>query len=465
MAACTGSSQCGDAQRVAAIFFPQAKALGCEVDAGCSPALQRKIVAAATRGRSYEEASESLGDLADVQVSTKQCQRVAQRIGRERVAQRDERRKQFEQLPLPQQCAPPADAPANDWSGRVAAVLMDGGRAQLRDERWGTPQQPGEKKRRWWREPKAACVATFLGRPHDSDPLPEIPACLLDPLWVVPRIQEIKRTRGGEPGDGETPVETAAPGNASASGTDEPRRDESDVASGVEAADPQPTPESRAEHWSPPPLVKSVVATFGSYERLGELTRVEAWQRGFDAASRKVFLGDGHLSNWATRDRQFSAYTAVTDLLHALSYVYTAAVESSPDMEAAWHRYSDWASATWQGRVQDVLAELRPLAAAATDADAAKRLASCVTYLHNNADRMRYDLYRQQGMPITTTLIESTIKQINRRMKGTEKFWDEGGEPQLQLCAYRLSDTRPLQAFWQQRASSQTGFCNRCAKT
>jgi len=50
-------------------------------------------------------------------------------------------------------------------------------------------------------------------------------------------------------------------------------------------------------------------------------------------------------------------------------------------------------------------------------------------------------------------------------MKGTEKFWEEGAEPQLQLCADRLSDTDALGTFWRRRASAQTGFRNRCANT
>jgi len=426
--------------------------------------LQRKIVVASTDGRSYEEASRLLTDLAEVEVSTKQCQRVTQRIGRERLVQRDERLKEFEQLPLPQQRTSPSTAPANDWSGRVAAILMDGGRAQLRDDRWGTPRKADEKKRRWWREPKVACLATFLSHPHDCDPLPEIPACLLDPLWVIPRVNEIKRTRSGEFGDGDPPDEARARDAHSTHTSDAPPEEPS-VPTDAVLPTHQPPGDSRSEHWSPPPLVKSVVATFGPYEQLGRLTRVEAWQRGFDAASRKAFLGDGHRSNWSTRDQQFSTYTAITDLLHALSYVYTAAVESSPDMNAAWRRYCGWATAVWKGRVRDVLAELEPLAATTTDAAVAEKLQRCVTYLQNNAPRMRYDCYRQQGLPITTTQIESTIKQINRRMKGTEKFWEEGAEPQLQLCADRLSDTDALGTFWRRRASAQTGFRNRCANT
>jgi hypothetical protein len=40
------------------------------------------------------------------------------------------------------------------------------------------------------------------------------------------------------------------------------------------------------------------------------------------------------------------------------------------------------------------------------------------------------------GLPITSRHIESTIKQINRREKGTAEFWSEGGaDSLLQLSA------------------------------
>jgi hypothetical protein len=37
----------------------------------------------------------------------------------------------------------------------------------------------------------------------------------------------------------------------------------------------------------------------------------------------------------------------------------------------------------------------------------------------------------QMGLPFTTTATEPTIKQINRRMKETENYWDEGAQAQL----------------------------------
>ncbi len=48
---------------------------------------------------------------------------------------------------------------------------------------------------------------------------------------------------------------------------------------------------------------------------------------------------------------------------------------------------------------------------------------------------------RQLGLPIRSAPVESTLKQINRRVKGTEKFWREGGvEAPLQIRAAYLSE-------------------------
>ena len=79
-------------------------------------------------------------------------------------------------------------------------------------------------------------------------------------------------------------------------------------------------------------------------------------------------------------------------------------------------------------------------------------------YLTNQQSRMRYDQYRCEGLPMTSSHIESTIKQINRRVKGSEKFWNtSGAEALLQLSADYLSETDPLTPFWRNRQSNATG--------
>jgi hypothetical protein len=185
-------------------FFPQSAAMGCAVEVECSPAVEAKVVVASTRNHSHEAASAELCDLAELEISAKRCARITQRIGQARLGERRRRCAGFQgRTPPEQKRGVPADAPANGWEGRVAAVIVDGGRAQMRDERWGTPKQPREQ-RNWWREPKSACLTTFQSRQNVEDPLPEIPACLLDPLFVIPRVLEMKRTRAGT-GEAEKP--------------------------------------------------------------------------------------------------------------------------------------------------------------------------------------------------------------------------------------------------------------------
>ncbi len=73
------------------------------------------------------------------------------------------------------------------------------------------------------------------------------------------------------------------------------------------------------------------------------------------------------------------------------------------------------------------------------DTSPAAIVARTLGYLQNQRGRMKYHEYRRLGLPITSSHIESTIKQINRRVKGTEKFWNQGAEPLLQLAADHLS--------------------------
>ena len=48
-----------------------------------------------------------------------------------------------------------------------------------------------------------------------------------------------------------------------------------------------------------------------------------------------------------------------------------------------------------------------------------------LTYPKNNEPRMNYTDYRKQGLPVSSSMVESLIKEVNYRVKGTEKFWDK----------------------------------------
>ena len=65
--------------------------------------------------------------------------------------------------------------------------------------------------------------------------------------------------------------------------------------------------------------------------------------------------------------------------------------------------------------------------------------------MRNNAERMKYPEYRKAGLLVTSSWVESLIKEINYRVKGTEKFWNEhGAESILAVRAAALCDDERL---------------------
>ena len=54
--------------------------------------------------------------------------------------------------------------------------------------------------------------------------------------------------------------------------------------------------------------------------------------------------------------------------------------------------------------------------------------------------------------------MESVIKVINKRVKGSEKFWSEpGAEAILQLRADYMSETEIMSGFWAAREAQASG--------
>ena len=168
-------------------------------------------------------------------------------------------------------------------------------------------------------------------------------------------------------------------------------------------------------------------------------------------------MADGASVNWTIHKQHFSQMTGILDLMHALSYAWKAA--KALEDAAAYERYATW---IWQGEVVKVIDELKghlsELPEALVDSLQEHPVQRAVTYYSNHQQRMNYPKYRQQGLPLTSSHIESTIKLINIRMKGSEKFFrHDTGEALLQLRADSLCDSHPLTSFWQRWLRNQTG--------
>ena len=59
---------------------------------------------------------------------------------------------------------------------------------------------------------------------------------------------------------------------------------------------------------------------------------------------------------------------------------------------------------------------------------------------------MKYPEYRRAGLPVTTAWMESLVKEMNYRVKGTEMFWNDpdGAEAILQVRAASLCEDERL---------------------
>jgi len=189
----------------------------------------------------------------------------------------------------------------------------------------------------------------------------------------------------------------------------------------------------------------------------GRQMQREALRRQFFEAPRRVFIGDGLPWNWSIWREYFPTFTPILDFIHVVQYLYAAAAVWESEDAQRWQRYLALAEAVWQGRVAQVIDRLRAELArrgilsedAVPDGSPHQALVDAARYLTNNRQRMDYPEYRRLGLPMTSAPMESLIKQINLRVKGSEMFWNApaGAEAILQLRSAALCDDGRLDDY------------------
>lgn len=230
--------------------------------------------------------------------------------------------------------------------------------------------------------------------PTEQDPHPELPRCFSDRTYVEQVVREMHSTASAQASDSrEKPLILGE--KESATDTSVPPSDEKQAV----------VPPNKK--WRPERLVRTCVSSMVCSDRFGPLVAGEAQRRGFYEASRRAFLGDGQAWNWTLQETYFPDFVPIADFVHPLGYVYDAAKILAPD--DPWPLYLRATTDCWKGRVANVLQELRML-----------------------------------------------IKEINYRVKGTEKFWNrpEGAEQILQIRAAALNDDDRLSQWILNRRGS-----------
>lgn len=424
------------ARPAAGIFFPQRPLLKLGTH-GYTPSALNKIVQAAGQVKSHAVAAKVLGVVGEIAISGRHVNRLTEEIGTELAARRD---RETDDYVHHRRTEPRVPVPA------VAAVALDGGRVMTR----ATGQGPGVHGEQW-KEDKVACLLSLVGQTVAEDPHPQPPRCFLDAPAVDKLVREIQANHG--------------------------RREENELPQlaelslGKEAPVSSPTPAAvnavEDKVWPPKrtKVPRTCVATMGDCHEFGKMVAAEAYRRNFHAASRRALLGDGSAWIWNQQEKWFRDWTPVVDFVHALTYLYVTATVLASSVAERWQWYIQWMTLTWQGQVGDVIADLEarlqrlepiPAEGRLPTTDPREALRRTLTYLKNNQSRMKYPEYRKQGLPVSSSMVESLIKEINYRVKGTEKFWDnpEGAEAILQVRAALLSDDDRLTAHIATRPGS-----------
>jgi hypothetical protein len=210
-------------------------------------------------------------------------------------------------------------------------------------------------------------------------------------------------------------------------------------------------------------LLRTVIATTAAVDEFGYQVVVEVFKRGLDLAPRKACVCDGQKSNWTVWEEHLKdlGFVAILDFLHLLTYLYAAAQAVGGKEDERWERYKTWLTCwgpnrAWTGKREKLLLALNAAALAAgeppehaAETDPRRVIGKTRTYLTNNIEKMDYPRYRKLGLPISSAPVESAIKQFNRRVKGTEKFWRPRAlEAVLQVRAAQLSEDGRTERLW-----------------
>lgn len=405
------------------LFFPQRVALGLDVRES-TPGFKRQVVVLNAETRSSKRASLVMKRTYGFKVSPNTIGRICLEVGEDlAAAQKDDWRSVLTgEVPVP----------------GVAIVEYDGGRIRTRRMDCG----PGvHLQGRGWNETKNAILVSASSATAEVDPQPDPPACFLSHKHVA-KLAETAQTKENTGENEDLPPQ---PSPSKPKAKRKPKK---------------PRPPHKPQR-----LLRTVLSSLQSSQEFGAQMEREARRRRFFEAPRRAFVGDGLPCNWAIHEAQFRHFTPILDFTHAVTYLFRASQLCLSQNDQAWSTYAGWMTSAWRGQVSDVIGELRehqqrlglPPEDAAAD-DPREQLRLILGYLENNRERMRYDEYRRQGLPTTSAWMESAVKEMNYRVKGTEMFWNNpaGAEAILQIRAAALSDDDRLPRFLAHRSGSPT---------
>lgn len=165
-----------------------------------------------------------------------------------------------------------------------------------------------------------------------------------------------------------------------------------------------------------------------SAEDFGKRIYLEAWNRGWSRAEKKVAMGDGAEWIWNLADLHFPGAVQIVDLYHARQHLWDLARKLYPN--DALHQKA-WIKAHQKrlldkGKIEKLVVALRSIQSSNLDVQEKIRIEA--DYFERNADRMRYPKFRRQHFFVGSGVIEAGCKTvIGSRLKQSGMFWTVRG--------------------------------------
>jgi hypothetical protein len=163
-------------------------------------------------------------------------------------------------------------------------------------------------------------------------------------------------------------------------------------------------------------------------EEFGKRIYLEAWNRGWSRAEKKVVMGDGAEWIWNLAEQYFPGAVSIVDLFHAREHLWELARRLHPNDEV---NRKTWMNIHQKrlldkGKIEKLVGALRSIDSA--NPEVAEKIRTEADYFERNAERMRYPKFRRQHLFVGSGVIEAGCKTvIGSRLRQSGMFWTVRG--------------------------------------
>jgi hypothetical protein len=189
-------------------------------------------------------------------------------------------------------------------------------------------------------------------------------------------------------------------------------------------------------------------------EAFGKRIYLEAWNRGWSRAEKRVVMGDGADWIWNLAEQHFPGAVQIVDQYHARQHLWDLARRLCPNDGTAQKAWMKTHQERWldKGKIEKLVAALRVIPS--TNSEVVEKLCTEADYFERNAERMRYPKFRNQHFFVGSGVIEAGCKNvIGSRLKQSGMFWTlRGANAIIALRCCHLNHS--FENYWEVRRAA-----------